>query len=75
MKHNVGGGGFMGDIRTLGMTILLIEDEQKLSSVLQKGLELERYVVDVAYDGEEGLTLGIIVTCFLLCSFFRIHEV
>jgi len=37
------------------MTILLIEDEPKLSYVLKKTLELERYVVESAADGVEGL--------------------
>jgi len=37
------------------MTILIIEDEYKLSSILKKGLETEHYVVGVAHDGEEGL--------------------
>lgn len=40
------------------MTILLIEDEYKLVKALQKGFRLERYAVDVAYDGEEGLRKG-----------------
>ena len=41
------------------MTILLIEDEYKLVKVLKKGLSLECYAVDVAYDGEEGLQKGL----------------
>ena len=40
------------------MIILLIEDEYKLGKALKKGLKLERYTVDVAYDGEEGLRKG-----------------
>jgi DNA-binding response OmpR family regulator len=35
--------------------ILLIEDETKVASFIQKGLEEEQYQVDVAHDGEEGL--------------------
>jgi heavy metal response regulator len=37
------------------MRILLIEDERKVASFLQRGLGAEHYSVDVAYDGEEGL--------------------
>ncbi len=37
------------------MTILIIEDEVKLSDVLKKALRKEHYSVDTAYDGEDGL--------------------
>ena len=37
------------------MAILIIEDEKKLVHILQQALKGERYSVDVAYDGEEGL--------------------
>jgi DNA-binding response OmpR family regulator len=37
------------------MAILIIEDEKKLVEVLKKALKIERYSVEVAYDGEEGL--------------------
>jgi DNA-binding response OmpR family regulator len=37
------------------MTILIIEDEKKLVDILKKALKRQRYSVDVAYDGEEGL--------------------
>ncbi|MEX2029019.1 MAG: response regulator transcription factor [Candidatus Paceibacterota bacterium] len=37
------------------MSILIIEDEKKLVEILKKALKGERYSVDVAYDGEEGL--------------------
>jgi len=37
------------------MRILVIEDEKKLASFIERGLKEERYVVDMAYDGEEGL--------------------
>lgn len=37
------------------MRILLVEDETKVASFIQKGLEEEQYQVDVAHDGEEGL--------------------
>lgn len=37
------------------MTILVIEDEIKLVNILKKALKNERYAVDTALDGEEGL--------------------
>jgi DNA-binding response OmpR family regulator len=37
------------------MAILIIEDEKKLVDVLKKALKIERYAVDAAFDGEEGL--------------------
>ena len=37
------------------MTILIIEDEKKLVGILKRALKGERYSVDVAYDGKEGL--------------------
>jgi heavy metal response regulator len=38
------------------MRILLAEDEQKVASFIQRGLEAERYVIDVVHDGEAALT-------------------
>jgi DNA-binding response OmpR family regulator len=38
------------------MHLLLIEDERKVASFIQRGLEAEHYSVDVEYDGEAGLT-------------------
>lgn len=38
------------------MRILLVEDEHKIASAIKKGLEQETFAVDVAYDGEAGLT-------------------
>ncbi|PLX98241.1 MAG: DNA-binding response regulator [Desulfuromonas sp.] len=40
------------------MKILVVEDEKKVASFIQRGLEEEGYEVDVAYDGEEGLSIG-----------------
>ncbi len=34
------------------MKILLVEDEKKVASFIKRGLEEERFSVDVAYDGE-----------------------
>jgi DNA-binding response OmpR family regulator len=38
------------------MRILVVEDEPKVASFIQRGLEAERYRVDVAHDGDAGLT-------------------
>lgn len=40
------------------MRILVVEDERKLATVLQRGLREHGYAVDVAHDGEEGLALA-----------------
>lgn len=41
------------------MRILVIEDEEKVARFIQRGLEEEHYVVDVAYDGETGLEMAL----------------
>lgn len=41
------------------MKILVVEDEHKIANSIKKGLELEKYVVDVAYEGESGYDLAI----------------
>lgn len=41
------------------MRILVIEDEKKVASFIKKGLEEEYYSVDIAFDGKEGLKLGL----------------
>ncbi len=38
------------------MRILVAEDEQKVASFIQRGLEAEHHAVDVVYDGEAALT-------------------
>ena len=40
------------------MRILVVEDERKVSNFLRQALEEERYAVDQAFDGEEGVTLA-----------------
>jgi DNA-binding response OmpR family regulator len=40
------------------MRILIIEDEQRLSAVIKKGLIEEGFAVDTAFDGEEGQYLA-----------------
>jgi len=39
------------------MNILIVEDDTQIASYLKKGLEEESFVVEVAYDGTEGLSL------------------
>ncbi len=40
-------------------TILVVEDEVNVSSFIKKGLEEEGYNVELAYDGQTGLSLAI----------------
>lgn len=40
------------------MRILVVEDERKVASFIKRGLEEERYIVETASDGEEGLHLA-----------------
>ena len=40
------------------MRVLVVEDEHKIANSIKKGLEHERYVVDVAYDGLSGFDLA-----------------
>lgn len=41
------------------MRVLVIEDEHKIANAIRQGLEQERYAVDVAYDGSEGLATAL----------------
>lgn len=41
------------------MRILVVEDEHRIAHSLQKGLEQERFAVDVAYTGNDGYDLAI----------------
>ena len=41
------------------MRILVIEDDADLAQFIRKGLKEERYAVDLAADGEEGLALAL----------------
>ncbi len=40
------------------MRILLVEDEKRMSSFIERGLKEERYIVDVAPNAEKGLFLA-----------------
>jgi two-component system copper resistance phosphate regulon response regulator CusR len=71
------------------MRLLLIEDDPRVSRFIKKGLEAERYRVDIAEDGEEGLHMGltghydlVILDVVLplrsgidLCRELRLHEI
>lgn len=40
------------------MRILVIEDEHRIANTIKKGLEQERYAVDVTYNGNDGFDLA-----------------
>lgn len=40
------------------MRILVVEDEHKIANSIKKGLEQEKYAVDVAFTGEDGFDLA-----------------
>jgi DNA-binding response OmpR family regulator len=40
------------------MRILVVEDEHRIANTIKKGLEQERYAVDVAYTGTDGFDLA-----------------
>jgi len=40
------------------MRILVVEDEHKIAAAIKKGLEQEKYAVDLAYTGSEGFDLA-----------------
>ncbi|MFQ5931344.1 MAG: response regulator transcription factor [Nitrospiraceae bacterium] len=41
------------------MRLLLVEDDRRVGQFIKKGLEAERYSVDVAADGEQGVEMGL----------------
>lgn len=40
------------------MRILIVEDDHRIAASIKKGLEQEKYAVDVSYDGEDGYDLA-----------------
>ncbi|THJ24545.1 MAG: response regulator transcription factor [Nitrospira sp. CG24E] len=40
------------------MRVLVIEDDERISSFLKRGLEADGYLVDIAHDGQEGVQKG-----------------
>ncbi len=71
------------------MRVLVVEDEQRLVRLLKRVLEDEHYVVDTAFDGEEGILKAggggydlIILDVMLprrdgvqVCSWLRAHQI
>ncbi len=45
-------------VYNIHMRILVIEDEHRIAEALKKGLEQERYAVDLAYTGSDGYELA-----------------
>jgi DNA-binding response OmpR family regulator len=41
------------------MKVLLVEDEHKIARAISLGFKQEKAVVEVAYDGEEGLSAAL----------------
>lgn len=41
------------------MRILVVEDEHKIAGAIKRGLEQERYAVDIAYDADTGLSMAL----------------
>ena len=41
------------------MRILVVEDEHKIAGAIKRGLEQERYAVDIAYDADNGLSMAL----------------
>jgi two-component system, OmpR family, response regulator len=40
------------------MRILIVEDEHRIATSIKKGLEMERFAVDIAFNGDEGYDLA-----------------
>lgn len=41
------------------MRILVVEDEVKIANSIKRGLETQKYAVDVAYEGDGGLAMAL----------------
>ncbi len=48
------------------MKILVVEDNVRLAGNIKEGLELENYTVDVAHDGQQGLSMAVAGQCDLI---------
>jgi DNA-binding response OmpR family regulator len=71
------------------MRVLIVEDEQRLVRLMKRVLEDERYLVDTAFDGEEGIekagsgTYDLIILDVMLpyrdgvqvCRWLRAHQI
>lgn len=45
-------------MRCDAMTILLVEDDERIVTFVKRGLEAEGYLIDVAHDGEEAMGIA-----------------
>ncbi len=43
----------------MGVKILIIEDEPKVTAFIKKGLEVHKFKAEIALDGEEGLHMAL----------------
>ncbi len=41
------------------MRILVIEDDSRVASFIRRGLSADKFLVDVAHDGQSGLELAV----------------
>ena len=61
------------------MRILVVEDDERISSFVKRGLEAENYLVDLAQDGQEGIQKGMapydLIVLDLLLPVKNGHEV
>jgi heavy metal response regulator len=57
------------------MTILVVEDEIKITRFIKKGLEMEHYTIETAYDGEEALEKAEINTYDLIIMDIMIPKI
>jgi DNA-binding response OmpR family regulator len=46
-------------VRTEAMQLLVVEDERRVASFLERGLRAEGYVVSVVHDGEQAVQLAL----------------
>lgn len=58
-----------------GMRILIIEDEIKLANAIKRALELQKYAVDVAHSGEEGLSIAMSENLDLIISDIMLPDI
>lgn len=49
----------MGAYNIGAMRILVVEDEHRIANAIKKGLEQEKYAVDVAYTGDDGWDMAV----------------
>ena len=57
------------------MKILLVEDDVNLREVVQRSLEKERYIVEVAPDFRTGIQKIEDYTYDCICTYFKIYRI